>query len=50
MSIFETGHDNSPPKNKYMNNEQQNKKLNTASGRPYSENENTMSVGARGPL
>ena len=26
------------------------KKLTTASGRPYSENENSMSVGARGPL
>jgi len=27
-----------------------NKKLTTASGKPYVENENTMSVGARGPL
>src|SRR5437667_8380194 len=27
-----------------------NKKLTTASGRPYSENENTQSVGQRGPL
>lgn len=27
-----------------------NKKLTTASGRPYTEDENTMSVGARGPL
>jgi len=26
------------------------KKLTTASGRPYAENENTMSVGSRGPL
>ena len=25
-------------------------KLTTASGKPYVENENTMSVGARGPL
>ena len=33
-----------------MSDKQQNKKLTTASGRPYSENENTMSVGARGPL
>jgi catalase len=29
---------------------QQNKKLTTASGKPYVENENTQSVGARGPL
>lgn len=28
----------------------ENKKLTTASGRPYAENENSMSVGARGPL
>lgn len=28
----------------------ENKKLTTASGIPYAENENTMSVGARGPL
>ena len=28
----------------------ENKKLTTASGIPYVENENTMSVGARGPL
>ena len=28
----------------------ENKKLTTASGIPYYENENTMSVGARGPL
>jgi catalase len=27
-----------------------NKKLTTASGKPYTENENTMSVGTRGPL
>lgn len=27
-----------------------NRKLTTASGRPYAENENSMSVGARGPL
>ena len=26
------------------------KKLTTASGKPYSENENTMTVGARGPV
>src|SRR5215204_4788785 len=29
---------------------EKNKKLTTASGKPYVENENTMSVGARGPL
>lgn len=29
---------------------EQNKKLTTASGRPYAENENTQSVGPRGPL
>ncbi len=28
----------------------QNKKLTTASGRPYTENENTQSIGSRGPL
>ena len=33
-----------------MNNDSTNKKLTTASGRPYAENENTMSVGSRGPL
>ena len=33
-----------------MSNELNNKKLTTASGRPYAENENTMSVGSRGPL
>ena len=27
-----------------------NKKLTTASGRPFAENENSMSIGARGPL
>lgn len=32
------------------NNKKQEKKLTTASGKPYFENENTMSVGARGPL
>lgn len=29
---------------------EQNRKLTTASGKPYTEDENTMSVGARGPL
>lgn len=29
---------------------EQNKKLTTASGRPYTENENTLSAGPRGPL
>lgn len=29
---------------------EQKKKLTTASGKPYTENENTMSAGARGPL
>jgi len=34
-----------------MNNgTEKNKKLTTASGRPYTENENTMSAGPRGPL
>lgn len=32
------------------NDKQKKKKLTTASGRPYVENENTMSVGPRGPL
>jgi len=32
------------------NEKKQTKKLTTASGRPYVEEENTMSVGARGPL
>lgn len=31
-------------------NTEQNKKLTTASGRPYVENENSLSVGPRGPL
>lgn len=29
---------------------EKNKKLTTASGKPYAENENTMSIGPRGPL
>ncbi|WP_234735627.1 catalase [Tellurirhabdus bombi] len=33
-----------------MSNETNKQKLTTASGRPYFENENTMSVGPRGPL
>src|SRR5881394_1787016 len=33
-----------------MEDNQSQKKLTTASGRPYAENENTMSIGARGPL
>ncbi len=33
-----------------MEDNQSKKKLTTASGRPYAENENTMSIGARGPL
>ncbi len=33
-----------------MNGKQKNKKLTTASGRPYTENENSLSIGARGPL
>ena len=32
------------------NEKQQNQKLTTASGRPYAENENSQSAGARGPL
>jgi catalase len=33
-----------------MNNQKQkDKKLTTASGRPYTENENTMTAGPRGP-
>jgi len=33
-----------------MNDKSKNKKLTTASGRPFAENENSMSIGARGPL
>src|SRR5438045_9433805 len=33
-----------------MNDKSKNKKLTTASGRPFAENENSMSTGARGPL
>lgn len=33
-----------------MENKDQNRKLTTASGRPYVDNENTLSVGQRGPL
>lgn len=33
-----------------MSDKQKKRKLTTASGRPYVENENTMSVGPRGPL
>ena len=32
------------------NGKEKKRKLTTASGKPYTENENTMSVGARGPL
>ena len=32
------------------NGKQKNKKLTTASGRPYVENENTMTIGPRGPI
>lgn len=32
------------------NNNTNNRKLTTASGRPYAEHENTQSVGSRGPL
>src|SRR5215217_7735451 len=32
------------------NEKKKNRKLTTASGKPYVENENTMSVGSRGPL
>ena len=33
-----------------MNNDQYHKKLTTASGKPYVENENTMTAGPRGPV
>ncbi|MEP7109070.1 MAG: catalase [Ferruginibacter sp.] len=33
-----------------MNDNQNDKKLTTASGRPFTENENSMSIGPRGPL
>ena len=33
-----------------MNDKLKNKKLTTASGKPYAENENSMSIGPRGPL
>ena len=31
-------------------NKEQNHRLTAASGQPYAENENSMSIGARGPL